>query len=162
MFGTLTNEQIDDLLKKQFIGRIGCHSKGLTYVVPISYAYDGQYIYCHTMEGGMKVKMMKENPEVCFEVDSLEMMATWKSVIAWGKFEEITNKEERSKALKVLLSRVYPFISSKKMQLGDQWPFVPDDPNEIKGIVFRIKLREKTGKYEVNEEPWYYTNKIKG
>ncbi len=160
MFGSLTNKEIEELLKRQFLGRIGCHTDDLTYVVPISYAYDGENIYCHTHEG-MKTKMMRKNPNLCFEVDSLENMATWKSVIAWGKFEEVTEEAERAKALRVLLSRVYPFISSKKMHLGEQWPFVPDDLNSIKGIVFKIKLTEKTGRYEVNDEPWYYNN-IKG
>ena len=160
MFGTLNKEEIEDVIRRQFICRVGCSLNNTTYVVPISYAYDGQYIYCHTQDG-MKNKMMRENPNVCFEIDSLETMATWKSVIAWGKYEEISDSEERSKALKVLLSRVYPFIISKKMQLGDQWPFAPDDLNNIKGIVFKIELKEKTGRYEVNDDPWYY-NKIGG
>ena len=157
MFGTLTNEEIEDLLKRQFIGRIGCHADNKTYVVPISYAYDGKYIYCHTQEG-MKTKMMRQNPNICFEVDTLENMATWKSVIAWGSFEDVINEDERGKALKVLLSRVYPFISTKKMQLGEHWPFAPDNLNEIKGVVFRIELKEKTGRFEMNDEPWYYNN----
>ncbi|HLK29108.1 MAG TPA: pyridoxamine 5'-phosphate oxidase family protein [Puia sp.] len=160
MFGTLTNEEIEDVLKRQFICRIGCHADNKTYVVPISYAYDGTYIYCHTQEG-MKIKMMRQNPHICIEIDTLENMATWKSVIADGKFEEVSDKDERRKALKVLLSRVYPFISSKKMHLGEQWPFAPDDLNEIKGVVFRIALEEKTGRYEMNDEPWYY-NSLKG
>ncbi len=157
MFGTMNNEQIEDVLKRQFIGRIGCHADNKTYVVPISYAYDGKYIYCHTQEG-MKTKMMRQNPSICFEVDTLENMATWKSVIAWGNFEDVINEDERAKALKVLLSRVYPFISTKKMQLGEHWPFVPDNLNEIKGVVFRIELKEKTGRFEMNDEPWYYNN----
>ena len=161
MFGTMTNEEIEDVLKKQYIGRIGCHAGGITYVVPTSYAYDGRYIYCHTLQDGKKIKMMRENPAVCFEIDTLETMATWKSVILWGNYEEVKDPKEREQALKVLLSRVYPFIISKKMQLGDQWPFMPDDPENIKGIVFRISIREKTGKFEVNDDPWYY-NQIKG
>jgi nitroimidazol reductase NimA-like FMN-containing flavoprotein (pyridoxamine 5'-phosphate oxidase superfamily) len=162
MFGTLTNEEIEDVLKKQFICRIGCHAKGKTYVVPISYAYDGEFIYCHTQHAGMKINMMRENPKICCEIDTLEAMATWKSVIVWGSFEEITNEEERSKALKVLLSRVYPFVISKKMQLGDQWPFAPENLNDIKGIVFKINIEEKSGRFELNEDPWYYNGKIKG
>ncbi|MEJ0105912.1 MAG: pyridoxamine 5'-phosphate oxidase family protein [Bacteroidota bacterium] len=51
MFGSLNNNEIDELLHQQFIGRIGCHAEGVTYVVPISYAYDGEYIYGRTFEG---------------------------------------------------------------------------------------------------------------
>jgi nitroimidazol reductase NimA-like FMN-containing flavoprotein (pyridoxamine 5'-phosphate oxidase superfamily) len=149
MFGVLTAAEIDSLVKSQLIGRIGCHNEEMVYVVPISYAYDGEKIYCHTQEG-MKVKMMRENPNVCFEVDILENMSSWKSVIAWGTFEEIIDAEQRAKALKVLLNRAYPFINIKKMQLGEHWPFIPADLNSIKGIVFAIKIKEKTGRYETN------------
>ncbi|SRR5579862_9332260 len=159
MFGTLTEQETEDILKRQFLGRIGCHADSMTYVVPISYAYDGKSVYCHTQEG-MKIKMMRKNPSVCFEVDNLENMATWKSVIAWGKFEEITESAQRDQALKILLSRVYPFVSSKKMHLGVHWPFAPDDTNEIKGVVFKIVLHQKTGRFEVNDEPWYYSKSI--
>jgi len=147
MFGELNDTEIKELLRRQYIGRIGCHANGKTYVVPISYAYDGEFIYCHTQEG-LKTKMMRENPGVCFEVDTMENRAIWKSIIAWGRFEEIVETEQRNKALKILLDRVYPFIISKKMQLGPHWPFLPDDLNHIKGVVFRIRLEEMTGRFE--------------
>jgi nitroimidazol reductase NimA-like FMN-containing flavoprotein (pyridoxamine 5'-phosphate oxidase superfamily) len=150
MFGTLSNKEIEQVLHDQYLGRIGCHAENLTYVVPISYAYDGQSIYCHTQEG-MKTKMMRKNPYVCFQVDSFEAMAAWKSVIAWGKFEELTKPAAREEALKILLNRNYPIISSQKMHLGEDWPFWPDDLNDIGGIVFKIELDRKTGRYEIND-----------
>lgn|ERR1022692_927461 len=147
MFGELTNAEIKEMLSRHFIGRIGCHEGGKTYVVPISYAFDGKYIYCHTQEG-MKLRMMRENPDICFELDAMDDKEIWKSIIAWGRFEEINDPKERNNALKILLGRVYPFIISKKMQLGADWPFPPDDLNNIKGVVFRIKMEEMTGRFE--------------
>lgn len=147
MFGELKDEAIKEMLSTQFIGRIGCHANGKTYVVPISYAFDGTYIYCHTQEG-MKLNMMRENPDICFEVDAMENKTIWKSIIAWGRFEEITDMHERGNSLKILLDRAYPFIISKKMQLGAHWPFPPDDLNNIKGVVFRINVVEMTGRFE--------------
>lgn len=147
----MKDTEIKEMLGKHFIGRIGCHAKGKTYVVPISYAFDGKYVYCHTHEG-MKLNMMRENPNVCFEVDSMENKTIWKSIIAWGRFEEISDLQERSNALKILMGRVYPFIMSKKMQLGAHWPFLPDDLNNIKGVVFRISVEEKTGRFEEYDE----------
>ena len=135
------------MLRKQFIGRIGCHANNKTYVVPISYAYDGKDIYCHTQEG-LKTKMMRENPNICFEIDAMENKTIWRSVIISGKFKEITELDERRSALKILLDRVYPFIISKKMQLGTHWPFAPDDLNIIPGVVFKITIDEKTGRFE--------------
>ena len=33
--------------------------------------------------------MMRENPWVCVEVDHMDNLANWRSVIAWGRFEEL-------------------------------------------------------------------------
>ena len=151
MFGDLGEDAIEVILHHQLIGHIGCHTNDLTYVVPTSYAYEDGCVYAHTHEG-MKVNMMRQNPKVCFAVYNMENMANWQSVVAWGNFEEITNAAEREKALKVLLKRNLPIITSKTVELTPDWPFVPKDLNgSITGIVFRIKLNIKTGKYENRE-----------
>ena len=80
MLGALYKPQIDHVLHSQVVGRIGCYADGKLYVVPITYAYDGKYIYAHSKDG-MKIKMMRKNPHVCFEVDVMENMANWRSVI---------------------------------------------------------------------------------
>jgi nitroimidazol reductase NimA-like FMN-containing flavoprotein (pyridoxamine 5'-phosphate oxidase superfamily) len=147
MFGQLSIQEIDEFINRQVVGRIGCHSNNVTYVVPISFAFDGTYVYGHTEEG-LKVNIMRQNPNVCFEADHLEDMANWKSVICQGVFEELTDKAEREKALKILLERPLPFITSKTVQLSPQWPFPPSDYNLIGGVVFRILLNEKTGRFE--------------
>jgi nitroimidazol reductase NimA-like FMN-containing flavoprotein (pyridoxamine 5'-phosphate oxidase superfamily) len=117
--------------------------------VPISYGYDGRNIYSHTEEG-LKLNLMRRNPRVCFEVDDINMvnMANWKSVIAWGEFEEITDPVEREKALHILLDRKLPLAVSNTVRLTSDWPFCPIDVNEIAGIVFRINITKKTGRFE--------------
>jgi len=155
MLGALSPIEIEDLLHEQIVGRIGCYSENRVYVVPISYAYDGKYIYCHTYEG-MKVNVMRKNPKVCFQVDEMKDMGNWKSVIGWGEFEELKDEEERHKALLLLIKRPLPVISSVTTHLGKTWPFTPSGNNglrDIPGIVFRISLNEKTGKCEQTSEP---------
>lgn len=149
MLGKLTTAEIEEVLQNQIVGRIGCHADDVTYIVPISYAYDGKCVYAHT-KGGMKIDIMRKNPEVCFEVESFENMANWRSVIAWGAFEEITNNDERKHALQILLHRHLPMVSSQTVHLSPNWPFEPADLNTIEGIVFRIELKEKTGRFENN------------
>jgi nitroimidazol reductase NimA-like FMN-containing flavoprotein (pyridoxamine 5'-phosphate oxidase superfamily) len=83
MLGELDDRQIDHLLRSETVGRIGCHANGQTYIVPLTYVYDGQYLYGHT-GAGMKVQMMRANPKVCFEVERMQDMANWQSVIVWG------------------------------------------------------------------------------
>ena len=152
MFRNLNPSEIEEVLSHQLVGRIGCHADGKTYVVPISYAYDGGFVYAHTFEG-LKVSIMRKNPAVCFQVDNMSDMANWKSVITWGQYEELTNTDERKKALGYLTRRTLPLVSSETTHLGKVWPFLPEDLNRIDGIVFRIRLEEKTGKAESNKVP---------
>ena len=67
MLGELSEQQIEDVLRTEVIARIGCLSDGRVYVVPVSYVYDGTYLYGHAMDGA-KLRAMRANPQVCVEV----------------------------------------------------------------------------------------------
>lgn len=151
MIGALNAHQIEDLLSKQMIGRIACHNEDIVYLFPISYAYEQDAIYARGFEG-MKLDIMRKNPEVCFEADDITDMANWQSVIAWGEYEELKN-EERENALRILLHRHLPLSSSITTHLGKAWPFSEHDLEEITGIVFRINLTKKTGRFEQFSTP---------
>jgi len=157
MFGKLNTEEIDQLLRTELVGRIGCHTDGMTYVVPISYAYDGTYIYAHSFKG-MKLNMMRMNPKVCFEVDDTKNLANWQSVICWGEFEELVDETLKKEALRNLNSRILPIISSETMHITPEWPFPSDDNLKTKGTFFRIRLNEKTGRFERNDDEMYFAS----
>jgi nitroimidazol reductase NimA-like FMN-containing flavoprotein (pyridoxamine 5'-phosphate oxidase superfamily) len=154
MFGQLGEDAIETILHHQIVGHIACHANDVTYAVPISYAYEDGYIYAHSEEG-MKINMMRQNPKVCFEVYRMENMGNWQCVVGWGNYEEIEDGTKREEALKILLKRDLPMITSKTVQLTTDWPFMPENVNSIKGVVFRIKLDIKTGRYERTEELRY-------
>ena len=147
MFGVLDDAQIETVLSENIMGRLGCHANDKTYVVPVSYAYNDQYIYARSFEG-LKISMMRENPNVCFQVDQMEDMADWQSVIIWGVYEELTKTEDKDNGLKILQSRILPTISSETVKLSSEWPFPASDLSRVEGIVFRIKITEKTGRCE--------------
>lgn len=156
MFQKMNTVEIEQLLQQQLVGRIGCHANGLTYVVPVSYAYDGNYVYCHTFEG-MKMDMMRKNPEICFEVDNTKNLANWQSVIAWGTFEELPVGNDRRDAIDILGKRELPIVSSQTMHLGSRWPFTSAD-DKIDGIIFRIQLKEKTGRCEKSADGSFFAS----
>ncbi len=157
MIEELKKDKIETLLKSQIVGRVGCHTDNFIYVVPMSYTYDGEYIYGHAYDG-MKISMMRKNPKVCFQVDAMENMANWQSVIAWGEFEELKNSSERKKALQKLMDRILPIISSETVHLSPHWPFPSNDVESIKGIVFRIKVTKKTGRCEKSTSDAFFAS----
>lgn len=151
MFGELSPAEIEEVLKIQLIGRIGCHADGITYVVPVSYAYDGDSIYGHTWEG-RKIDMMRKNPSVCFEADHLENMANWKSVICWGKFEELQAEDAKRDAIEKLMRRPLPLVVSDTVKITSTWPFSPNHTEEVEGVLYKIRLHKKTGRFEKKSE----------
>jgi len=147
MIGELNDSQVEDVLKSQVIGRIGCHAEGISYVVPVTYVYDGIYIYAHSAKG-MKIDMMRKNADICFEVDLMKNMANWQSVIAWGKFEEIINSNEKQQAMQKLIDRIVPLLASETTQPSHGIKEHANDAGRRKVILYRIKLNKKTGRFE--------------
>lgn len=141
MLGELTPEEIDEVLRTETIGRIGCYAFGKPYVVPITYAYDGVAAYAHS-RAGLKLRMMESNPTVCFEVDRLDSPTAWKSVIAMGTYSEL-REQEADIAMQLLRRRYAPLVPSATS--------VPDGDIHSSGMpwcVFRILLGERTGRFE--------------
>lgn len=148
MVGELTDKQIDHVLNSQIIGRIGCYADGQMYIVPVTYVYDNGYIYAHSKEG-LKIHMMRKNPDVCFEVDSVENMTNWRSVILWGEYEELRTKEEQKAGMNILIDRLTPFLTSETVRpsqsLSQSTGFLEKG---LKPVAYRIKVTKKTGRYE--------------
>lgn len=148
MLRELNENQIEALLNDQFIGRIGCHAEGVTYVVPINYAYDGVNIYGHSSKG-MKIDIMRENPEVCFEVDNIKDVTNWQSVIVWGRFEEITEMADQLKILQKLTDRISPHIIDDSVT--PEHGFVDNESDvgtSLELIIYKIVINKKTGRFE--------------
>lgn len=139
MLGEMTGEEIERVLHGQLVGRLGIHHGGRTLVVPVSYVYDGNAVYVHSYEGE-KLKMMRANPEVCFEVDHVVRLAQWSSVITWGRYEELTGDLATS-AMNLLASRLHQEIPSETA--GSTGPH-----GHERGVAFRILITEKTGRFE--------------
>ena len=140
MVGELPVSDVERVLRENIIGRIGVHAFGRTYVVPITYIYDGDAIYAHSGEG-MKMHMMRENPHVCFEVDRMDGVANWESVIAHGTFEEL-HGERAQHALAMLIHDLEPRLDGPPG--GSAHPRGGTNP----AVTYRIRLEEKTGRFE--------------
>jgi nitroimidazol reductase NimA-like FMN-containing flavoprotein (pyridoxamine 5'-phosphate oxidase superfamily) len=123
-------------LRRNRIGRLGVASQDRPYVVPIAYAYEGGCIYGYSSLG-RKVCTMREQPMVCFEVDEIESGSSWRSVVAEGEYEELTNGPERARALDRLTSGT-----------GGPVPRTLTGLSAHPIIVFRIRVRVAAGRFE--------------
>jgi nitroimidazol reductase NimA-like FMN-containing flavoprotein (pyridoxamine 5'-phosphate oxidase superfamily) len=148
MLGELSSEEIENILATNAVGRLGCSTQQKMYVVPVMYVYDGEFIIGHTVEG-MKVNMLRQNPECCFEVDVMKDMANWQSVIAWGTFEELTG-EDANQAMEKLVNKLSPDMPAESKQPSRMSALSSQRVSTFTNnpIVYRIRLKEKTGRFE--------------
>ncbi|SHG72004.1 hypothetical protein SAMN04488109_1546 [Chryseolinea serpens] len=149
MLGSLTKNQCERVLLSELIGRIACSASGKMYIVPLSYVFEKGYVYAHAKEG-LKITMMRKNPNVCFQVDEIDDMAHWRSVVIRGKFEEITTPAAQDKTVKLLADRFRVYNTSESVKpvfhTTDQEPL-----KEKKPVLFRIAVEEMTGRFENTE-----------
>jgi uncharacterized protein len=149
MIGRLQEEEMNEVLQSNVLGRIGCTDGKKIYVVPVNYVYDGKYIIGHSV-AGMKIEMMRENPDICFEVDEMKNYTNWKSVIAWGQYQELTDERERYEAIKLFVDRMmYMKISETAIPPELSGNRVhPRSPGNIRPVIYRIVISEMTGRFE--------------
>jgi nitroimidazol reductase NimA-like FMN-containing flavoprotein (pyridoxamine 5'-phosphate oxidase superfamily) len=148
MLGSLSDSEVEALLRANVVGRIGCRYNDSMLIVPVTYAYDGTYVIGHTVEG-LKIDLLRKNPECCFEVDSMKSLSNWQSVIAMGTFEEVSG-EIAAAALKMLLARLDSMPTSEtsqpqRMGLSSATRAQTQTNNPI---IYRIRLKEVTGRFE--------------
>jgi uncharacterized protein len=135
--GKIGNTDALAILRDGTLGRLGCIAADWPYVVPVNYYFDGENIYIHTLPG-KKLDALRANPRVCLQVDEIKDSYNWRSVIAYGTFEEVSSEETRENVLTKLYSKL-PHMTPVESRL-------------VKGmtgtIVFRIKVEEVTGMAE--------------
>ncbi len=147
MLGTLDKLQIDNIIASQRIGRLACVDGNKPYIVPVTYAYDGKYIYGQSNEG-RKLLILKKNPNVCFEIDIIFNMRNWQSVIVKGKFEALEGEHE-AHAREILFNSVYTLMTSSTVHKHEHATTATiDDSNRVKVVMYRIKIESITGRYE--------------
>jgi uncharacterized protein len=136
MIKNLNEGQSREVLHRGRIARLGCIVDNSPYVVPVNYVFDGNQAYVHSLPG-RKVTAMRENPRVCLQVDEIEDEWNWKSVLAFGLYEEVTGAHEISCAMGGLLAR-FP-------QLTPVESVIAEDAGAPTPIVFRIRVESLTG-----------------
>jgi uncharacterized protein len=137
MISKLGEVESRGLLREKLTGRLGCSDKGNPYVVPVNYLFDGECVYVHSLPG-RKINILRANPNVCLQVDEIEDSYNWRSVIAFGHYEEILDVDERERILANLFKRLPHLTPVESLSTN----------SARQTIVFRLRITEITGMYE--------------
>jgi len=125
-----------ELLSTCKIGRLGCVDNGEPYVVPINYVFEDGNIYSHSLPG-RKIDVLRAHPRACLQVDQIHNDLEWRSVIAYGDFEEIHTPSDRRAVVSKLLAR-FPLLTPVESMIAQ-------DASAPDSVIFRIRVDRITG-----------------
>ena len=136
----LTAEECLEVLRRNTLGRLACVQDGQPYIVPVSFNVDGGDIYGFATVG-QKIHWMRANPLVCLEVEEITDRRQWRTVLAFGSYEELTDSEDHTAAQR----RVQELFASR-----DRWwePATGKTPSREPhaGVLYRINIHRLTGR----------------
>lgn len=141
MIEELSRKESQKLLSEQCVARLGCVLEGGDpYIVPVNYLFKDGFIFIHSLPG-LKVEALRSNPKACIQVDDTKSLFEWRSAIAFGEFEEITESGEREEFLHEIKARF--------QELTPVETVVKRGKNvTAEMVVFRIRIRRITGMTE--------------
>ncbi len=106
---------LEQLLMQARICRLGLYDGKWPYVVPVNMGYDAGRIYFHSSRKGKKMDILRDNPNVCFEVDGdveivsgelpCDYTTNYKSVIGFGTAALVEDEAEKLDALRLIMRR---------------------------------------------------------
>jgi len=91
-----------------------CGADGQPYAVPLSYAYREGRLYFHCALTGHKVDLLSQNARASFCVIDQDLVVPeaytthYRSVIAFGEIQALTDDKQKREALLVLSNRYAP------------------------------------------------------
>ena len=129
------------LLGSSQVGRLACARGGQPYVVPITFAADGNFLYGFSLVG-RKIDWMRDNPAVCVQVDEYRAAREWRCVVVYGRYEELPDligwKVQRERAWSLL---------SRHAQWWEPGGLKPMVEAPTPHLFYRIIIDEITGRH---------------
>ena len=104
-----------------------CTPEGIPYNVALNLARDGNRLYFHAAVEGLKIEFLRLNPKVCvlFVPKAVavpeEFTTHYASAVVRGTAHEVTEPEEKAKALRLICSRFcpdYPEETERRLAAG--------------------------------------------
>ena len=138
--------EIQALISRSNYGHLGCCRDGRPYVVPINYVYAQDKLYIFTTEG-KKFDIIRENPKVCLQIESVESKSQWESVIVDGDAVQIEPGEEYDLAREAILEINPTLTPALSIRWMDAWV------RENIEVIFRIDITQTSGRRTGFDKP---------
>jgi len=137
-FRDLAPAECTELLARHNVGRLAYSRKDRVDIEPIHYVLDDGWLYGRT-QAGTKLDVITHNRWIAFEVDEIDGLFDWRSVVVKGGFyllraDGSAQEVETYQKGVAIVRRLIPETMTA------------DDPLPDRGIVFRIHIDELSGR----------------
>jgi nitroimidazol reductase NimA-like FMN-containing flavoprotein (pyridoxamine 5'-phosphate oxidase superfamily) len=151
MFINLEDSKIKFILENNYIGNLGYIYRNRPYVVPITYYFDKENnsIICYSGDGH-KMTAMRKNPAVSLQVEDIQSVNNWKSVLVHGTFEQHFGSDAKAYLHKFSLGVKNVILEKEHEKVDFISEFSSKIYNDNIPSVFIIKIEELTGKMRHN------------
>ena len=131
-----------DVLSRTTLARLACCRMNQPYVVPVSFAYDPRQACLFSFSAiGRKVEWMRENPNVCLEVEDVEDRFHWTTVVVFGRYDELGDRPEQRELRQRALH-----LFSERSQWWLPGAAKPGGTDHHGLVVYRIHIDRMTGR----------------
>ncbi len=134
----LDQEAIREILRRNHVGRIAYCYQNRVDIEPIHYVFDDDWIWARTSPG-TKLAVVQRNWWVAFEVDEIDALFEWRSVVVHGGVYIIPDdgteqdREVYRRAVELLRTLVPDALTER-------------DPTPDRTVLFRIAIQEASGR----------------
>jgi len=140
-----------EVLNQSEVCRIALCDGEKPYLVPMNFAYSENRLYLHSATSGRKIDILKENNNICFQVDIKTQMVRsenpcnwgmkYLSVIGSGKAHLIDDILGKKEALDIIMAK----YSLKSIESDEQlFEYSENSLNNV--LVIEVEIEEITGK----------------
>ncbi|MCC7055559.1 MAG: pyridoxamine 5'-phosphate oxidase family protein [Gemmatimonadaceae bacterium] len=134
----LTPEECRALLASHRVGRLAYAYKQRVDIEPLHYVADGDWLYMRTGHG-TKVAMLEHQPWVALEVDEVNGMFDWRSVVVHGSVQLLDPTDGAEGR-----ARWEHAVETFRRIVPDS--FGPSDPTPLRHVMLRVHMSHVEGR----------------
>lgn len=140
------SDEIAEIMSRCEVVRLALNTDTVPYLLPLNFGMeeDGMTLYIHGAMTGTKYDIITKDNRASFEMDVThgfeldsndhECSIAYESVIGWGYLEELTEQEEKIRALDQIMAHYH----------AGGFPYAKE--TAVRTRVLRLRIRERTAK----------------